>query len=753
MSKPLRVLIVEDSEDDAQLILLELKRGGFEPSFERADTPEAMKMALDRQGWDIILADYVMPRFSGLEALKIVKEKGLDLPFIVISGKIGEDVAVAAMKAGAHDYILKNSLKRLAVAVDRELKEAKIRKERKQAESGLQRLATVLQDSNDAVTVQDFDGNIIAWNRGATKMYGWTEQEALKMNIAKTVPEHKQEEMKSFIERLHKADEVGSFETQRSTKDGRVLDVWLTVTKLVNDRGTLEAFATTERDITDRKRAEEALRVSETRYRRLFETAQDGILILDEETARITEVNPFLIDMVGYSRQDLLGKKLWQIGAFKDMEVCERAFLELQKKGSVRYADLPLETKDGRHIDVEFVGNVYQVDHKKVIQCNIRDITDRKRFEEVKDDFVSMVSHELRTPLTTIRESVSQTLDGILGEVTEQQREILSMALSDIDQLTRIINDLLDISKIGANKMKMKIEMCEMVALVLKIISSFAPQAKAKGLEMKGCFSKEKIKAYVDKDRITQVFSNLIGNAIKFTQKGYIEVSIVDKEGKIECSVSDTGPGIDKKDLPQLFDKFQQFGHPVSGEEKGTGLGLAISKGIVELHKGEIRVESQVNVGTKFSFVLPKYTGKESISEGLKKAIKEGQALSVLIFDIKNFEALQQKIGEEKAGLIVHTCWELLKNNLRRDEDNLGIEDIHTILVILPKTEKGNATAVLERMNSLIRAYLSKEGLEKEVDLVSEVIAHPDNGKTEEEFFFKITDIMATQREAYVTNE
>jgi GGDEF domain-containing protein/anti-sigma regulatory factor (Ser/Thr protein kinase) len=327
------------------------------------------------------------------------------------------------------------------------------------------------------------------------------------------------------------------------------------------------------------------------------------------------------------------------------------------------------------------------------------------------------------------------------------------MALSDVDRLSRMIDDLLDISKLDAGKMKMKIEMCEMVALVLKIISSFVPQAKAKGLEMKGNFSKEKIKAYGDKDRITQVFSNLIGNAIKFTQKGYIEISIVDKEGEIECSVSDTGPGIDKKDLPQLFDKFQQFGHPVSGEEKGTGLGLAIVKGIVELHKGKIWVESQVNAGTKFTFVLPKYTGKESISEELKKAIKEGEALSVLIFDIKNFEAIQQKIGEERASLIVHTCWELLKNNLRRDEDNLGIEDIHTILVILPVTEKGNATSVLERMSSLLRDYLFKEGLKEEVDLVSEVIAYPDDGKTEEEFFFKLTNIMATQREVYVTNE
>lgn len=138
MSKPLRVLIVEDSEDDAQLILHELKCGGFEPNFERVDTPEAMQTVLDKQAWDIILSDYVMPRFSGLEALKIVKEKGLDLPFIIISGKIGEDVAVGAMKAGAHDYLMKGNLKRLSAVVERELREAQVRAAHRNAEEQLQ---------------------------------------------------------------------------------------------------------------------------------------------------------------------------------------------------------------------------------------------------------------------------------------------------------------------------------------------------------------------------------------------------------------------------------------------------------------------------------------------------------------------------------------------------------------------------------------------------------------------------------------
>jgi len=144
-------------------------------------------------------------------------------------------------------------------------------------------------------------------------------------------------------------------------------------------------------DITDRKRSEEALKISETRYRRLFESAQDGILILDAQTGQISDVNPFLGEMLGYSHEEFLGKKLWEIGPFKNMEASKAAFLELQNKGYIRYKDLPLETNDGRSIAVEFVSNVYLVNDHKVIQCNIRDITERKLIA----DALQQAHHEL----------------------------------------------------------------------------------------------------------------------------------------------------------------------------------------------------------------------------------------------------------------------------------------------------------------------------------------------------------------------
>ena len=152
-------------------------------------------------------------------------------------------------------------------------------------------------------------------------------------------------------------------------------------------------------DTTERKQMEEALRSSETRYRRLFETAQDGILILDADTEQIIDVNPFLTEMLGYSHKDFIGRKLWEMGAFEDIEASKVAFLELQSKGYVRYEDLPLETRDERHIAVEFVSNVYSVNHKKVIQCNIRDITFRKRIEEERRKLI----HDLQVTLAKVK--------------------------------------------------------------------------------------------------------------------------------------------------------------------------------------------------------------------------------------------------------------------------------------------------------------------------------------------------------------
>lgn len=179
-------------------------------------------------------------------------------------------------------------------------------------------------------------------------------------------------------------------------------------TKEQNIKGMAEMqqqIAELKKAASERQRVEKKLQASEIRYRRLFETAQDGILILDEETGNIVDVNPFLMDMLGYSFQEFVGKKLWEIGSFKDIEESKKAFLELQHKGYIRYDNLPLETKNGRRINVEFISNVCQVNHTKVIQCNIRDITLRTRVETERENLIL----ELKKALSEIK-----TLSGLL---------------------------------------------------------------------------------------------------------------------------------------------------------------------------------------------------------------------------------------------------------------------------------------------------------------------------------------------------
>jgi signal transduction histidine kinase len=267
------------------------------------------------------------------------------------------------------------------------------------------------------------------------------------------------------------------------------------------------------------------------------------------------------------------------------------------EKGVLLWRDGAIFDITKRKLQEEELKNLYrELEHK-----NER----LKELDNLKSEFVANVSHELRTPLVPMRESVSQIAEGLLGEINERQKKFLHIALRNIDRMIRLINDLLDMSKIEAGKMEFIKEPVDLASLAENVANSFLAQAVVKGLAIKGEFSAGLSPAYIDRDKITQVFTNLINNAIKFTEKGRIIVAIYPKGDYLECSITDTGCGIAAQELPRVFGKFEQFGRIKFG---GTGLGLAISKSIIELHRGQISVESSLGQGTKFIFTLPKYT-------------------------------------------------------------------------------------------------------------------------------------------------
>src|SRR5579859_3894058 len=230
-------------------------------------------------------------------------------------------------------------------------------------------------------------------------------------------------------------------------------------------------------DVTDRRRAEAAVQHSEVRYRRLFQTAKDGILILNADTGKVIDANPFMSTLLGYPHGEFVGKELWEIGLFRDIEQSRAAYRELQAKGYVRYENLPLESRRGHKVEVEFVSNVYAEDHHQVVQCNIRDITERSRLQRQvqeqaaaladldrrKDEFLAMLSHELRNPLAPILNAAlllrlhsnRNRLHGIENPVLQQSATIIER---QVEQLTRIVDDLLEVSRITTGRIQLRQE-------------------------------------------------------------------------------------------------------------------------------------------------------------------------------------------------------------------------------------------------------------------------------------------------------
>jgi signal transduction histidine kinase len=226
-----------------------------------------------------------------------------------------------------------------------------------------------------------------------------------------------------------------------------------------------------------------------------------------------------------------------------------------------------------------------------------------KELDRMKSDFVANVVHELRTPLAIIKGNLENIDKGFAGEVQPKQKEMLGDVFRVVNRLSRLVNDLLDISKIESGKMELNKESLDIIALAEEIVKTFETLAGSKKISLVKEFPDKAVTVNADRDKLTQVFINLMANAVKFTDKGSVTVKIVDMQGEVEVEIQDTGPGIPRNQADKVFDKFVR----VAAEKKeGTGLGLPIAKDIIVLHKGRIRVESEIGKGSKFIFILPK---------------------------------------------------------------------------------------------------------------------------------------------------
>ena len=252
MSNSIRVLFVDDSEDDVMLLSKALEKGGYSPTYEQVDTADAMSDALDNQTWDVILCDYAMPNFSSFSALDLYKKKGFDLPFIIVSGTITDETAVAAMKAGAHDYIIKDNLARLCPAIDREMREAKIRKERRNAKNRLQKseekYRTLFQDSRDAIYMNASQGTFVDFNQSTLALFGYTKEEMYNVHTKNIFV--KEDEYFKFQDEIKQKGSVRDFEAKLCKKDGTEMNCLITATVRQNKDKHIIGYQGIIRDIS-----------------------------------------------------------------------------------------------------------------------------------------------------------------------------------------------------------------------------------------------------------------------------------------------------------------------------------------------------------------------------------------------------------------------------------------------------------------------------------------------------------------------
>jgi PAS domain S-box-containing protein len=382
----------------------------------------------------------------------------------------------------------------------------------------------------------------------------------------------------------------------------------------IHDGGKTDKILLAIEDITKRKLMEKEMTSSELRYRRLFETAQDGILILDAHTGEITDVNPFLLKMLGYSSQELKGKKLWEIGFFKDADASRQAFQILQDKGYIRYEDLPLETKNRKPMQVEFVSNLYSINGDTVIQCNIRDITDRKRAEEELkryaaelegvnqelESFSYSVSHDLRAPLRTLDGFSEIVIQDYGDRLDETGKDYLNRIRKASQTMSRLIDDLLKLSRIARIEMhEEKVNLSDVAQSIVEELKANQPDRQSQILITPEIWVKG------DKELLRICLNNIMQNAWNFTARCHvarIELSLSEKNGEKVYYIKDNGVGFDMQYADKLFQPFQRL-HS-NNEFQGTGIGLTIVQRVIKRHGGHIWAESEIGKGATFYFTL-----------------------------------------------------------------------------------------------------------------------------------------------------
>jgi PAS domain S-box-containing protein len=440
----LRVLIVEDSENDLLLMIRELKKGGFNPVYERVETSVTMRKALKEKQWDIILCDYKLPQFSAPSAIALLQELNIDIPILIISGKIGEDTAAECMLLGAQDYIMKNNMSRLCPAIARELDEAYSRRKRMQMEQALlhsqEKYQNILENIEDGYYEVDLAGNFTFFNGSLCRIMGYSSEEMMGMNNRQYTDKEGAKKLFETFNQVYKTGEpTKEFDWQIIRKDGTKRHIEASVSLLKDFSGKPTGFRGIVRDITERKLADQSLRESEKYFKEITENSSD-IIVITDKNGNIKYCSRSIERFSGYKPEELIGKSGF---IFIHPDEVERAIQDFSEAIQIKDSPIPpnafrIVHKDGSVRYFEGMGkNLLDNPSVAGIVMNIHDVTDRKQAEEA-----------LRKSETKYRHLVEDAHEGIFQSTVEGRHITVNQAFANIlgyespEDVVKNINDI-----------------------------------------------------------------------------------------------------------------------------------------------------------------------------------------------------------------------------------------------------------------------------------------------------------------------
>ena len=470
------------------------------------------------------------------------------------------------------------------------------------------RYRTMIESAYEGIGVLDAEQRLTFANARFAEMVGYSVDELAGLPLgALTFAEDERDVMRMMERRRQGITEQDEMRFRR--KDGSAIWTMKATVPLFDEVGTFTGSLAFFSDLTDRRRAETALRASEARLRSYFENVPVGIVLVSQSGV-VVNVNPALCSITGYERGELLGGGLSfllgpdHLARIEEIRVLIGALLSGEMP-SFRL-EQAFVTKDGRSIWLEVNVSPMRDEHGEPLElvAVVQDVTSRKDAERVKDEFISVTSHELRTPLTSIRGALGLLAGGVVGELPGSARRMLDVAVMSTDRLIRLINDILDLERLTSGKLSLSLEACDAAGLVSRAVEEI--RGAADEVEVVVRAGSVDGRVWADPDRILQTLTNLVGNAIKFSPpSATVEVSATVEGDHVRFTVEDHGPGIPADQLETVFERFRQVDSSDSRTKGGTGLGLAICRTIVEQHGGRIWAESVLGAWTKLSFTLP----------------------------------------------------------------------------------------------------------------------------------------------------